>query len=92
MSPSNPFPVHETQVREINLLKVFTFALCYRDPNSTRGQLSLKEALKPPSSSQHVLKGFCHVGFVFERTYWEASAHFSVSGADFGCRKEDGEV
>lgn len=71
------------------------FALCYRDPDSCTGipvQLSLKEALKPPSSSQHVLKGFCRVGLGFERTYREANARFSLSGADFGCRKEHGEV
>lgn len=78
------------QVQEINLLKLIMFAPCKRDPNSTRGWLSLKEALKPLSSSQCVLKGFCHVAFCLERTYREASAQFSVSRADFSAMKSMG--
>lgn len=79
------------QVQEINLLKLLMFAPCYRDPNSTRGWLSLKEALKPPTSSRCVLKGFCHVGFGLERTYGEASARFSVSRVDFSAVRSTGK-
>lgn len=69
------------------------FALCYKDPNSTWGQLSLEEALKPPSSSQHVLKGFCRVGFSFEKSSAKPALSFVqvglISGAVRSTAKSD---
>lgn len=71
-----------TQVQEINLLKLLTFAPYYREPKLDKR--------KTPSSSQCVLKGFCHVGFGVERTYGEGSV--SVSRADFSPVKDHREV
>lgn len=56
------------------------FALCYRDLNSTWGQLSLEKALKPPSSSHHVLKGFCCVGFSFKKSSAKPALSFVQVG------------